>query len=388
MTVARSQILVRLIGLAIVCAIILLPGRNLIAAESSWEGVSRVVAIGDVHGDYENFVATLREAELINRRRNWIGGTAHLVQVGDLPDRGPDTDKVIELVKKLERQAEEDGGRVHALIGNHEAMNMLGDLRYVHPGEYAAFRNRNSRELRDRFYGNHVQQRQAAEPEFIADDAYRDEFDERFPLGYVEHRLAWAPNGEIGEWVRGHNAVIRIDRSLFLHAGISPAVLGMSMDAINQQIQVELGGELGEEQGLSELEEGPLWYRGLAQNNEATELAHLDAVLAFYEVDRIIIGHTPGLGTIVPRFGGKVIVVDSGMSDYYGGYSASLEILSKEGEAQLNTLQLEQRIPIDSDLISYFEQVARALPNAPATLLQHIEVLKQPSMPSPEAASH
>jgi hypothetical protein len=110
-------------------------------AQSEFSGVERIVAVGDVHGDYDEFVRVLREAELINRRRNWIAGETHFVQVGDLPDRGPDTDKIIELMKKLEQQAEEEGGKVHALIGNHEAMNMLGDLRYVDPGEYAAFRS-------------------------------------------------------------------------------------------------------------------------------------------------------------------------------------------------------------------------------------------------------
>jgi len=333
-----------------------------------------------VHGDFDNFVATLREAELINRRRNWIGGSAHLVQVGDLPDRGPDTDKVIELMRKLEEQAAEDGGMVHALIGNHEAMNILGDLRYVHPGEYEAFRNRNSRELRDRFYAQHVQQRQDADPEFVADDIYRDSFDQRFPLGYVEHRFAWAADGEIGSWVLSHNAVIRIDRSLFLHGGVGPAMLGMSLYEVNETVRTELGGALGEEPGLSEVEDGPLWYRGLAQGDEALESAHLDAVLAFYDVDRIVIGHTPGLGTIVPRFDGRVLVIDSGMSEYYGGYSASLEILSGAGGVSVSTIQAGERTAImsgEGETMNYFEQIADLLPEPSPALLQHIETMKQ-----------
>ncbi|MEQ8313427.1 MAG: metallophosphoesterase [Gammaproteobacteria bacterium] len=353
------------------------------SAESQWQGVERIVAVGDVHGDFDNFVATLRAADLINRRRNWTGGATHLVQVGDLPDRGPDTDKVIELLKKLERQAEEDGGKVHALIGNHEAMNMLGDLRYVHPDEYDAFRDRNSRELRNRFYANHIQQRQAADPEFIADSDYRKTFDAQFPLGYVEHRFAWAPEGEIGSWVLEHNAVVKINRSLFLHGGISPQILGMSLDQINGQIRAELAGGLGEEPGLSEADHGPLWYRGLAQGSAAEELAHVEAVLAFYEVDRIIIGHTPGLGTIVPRFGGKVLIIDSGMSDYYGGYAASLEILQTEDGSEINTLQAGERTAIppgEEAVLDYFEHMATLLPDAPAALQQHINQLRQPDL--------
>ncbi len=356
-------------------------------AQSEWDGVERIVAIGDVHGDYDSFVEVLREAELINRRRNWIGGETHLVQVGDLPDRGPDTDQIIELMQKLEEQAEDDGGRVHSLIGNHEAMNMLGDLRYVHPGEYEAFRGRNSRDLRDRFYAQHIQQMLANDPEFVADDAYRDSFDARFPLGYVEHRFAWAPNGEIGEWVLQHNAVIKINRSLFLHGGLGPELLGTDLDTINATIRDELGGNLGEEQGLSEVDYGPLWYRGLAQNPEYMEQAHVDALLSFYDVDRIVIGHTPGAGTIVPRFDGKVLLVDTGMSAYYGGYVASLEILQTDGQATLTNLQLGERINIPSsneDAVSYLQQVQELLDEPPGALQQRIdELVSPPVAPAP-----
>ena len=42
---------------------------------------------------------------MINEKQKWIGGKTHLVQIGDIPDRGPDTDKIIELVMSLERPA-------------------------------------------------------------------------------------------------------------------------------------------------------------------------------------------------------------------------------------------------------------------------------------------
>ena len=59
--------------------------------EYHWEGVERIVAIGDIHGDYTNYITTLRAAGLINKREKWAGGKTHLVQTGDLPDRGPDS---------------------------------------------------------------------------------------------------------------------------------------------------------------------------------------------------------------------------------------------------------------------------------------------------------
>ncbi|MAV52183.1 MAG: hypothetical protein CBE20_00160 [Gammaproteobacteria bacterium TMED260] len=96
----------------------------------------------------------------------------------------------------------------------------------------------------------------------------------------------------------------------------------------------ELAGNLGEEPGLSEADDVPLWYRGLAQNDAATELAHVDALLGFYDDDHIVIGHTPGAGVILPRFEGKVLIVDTGLFTYYGAHGASLLIEGDEMVAQ------------------------------------------------------
>src|SRR5215469_10729313 len=116
-------------------------GRNRSAQEPGvWTGVERVVAVGDVHGDYEQLVAVLKTAALIDDQLNWTGGKTHLVQNGDLLDRGPDSRKAMDLLIRLEKQAGEAGGYVHALIGNHEAMNVYGDFRYTSAGEFAAFR--------------------------------------------------------------------------------------------------------------------------------------------------------------------------------------------------------------------------------------------------------
>ncbi|MCB1672793.1 MAG: metallophosphoesterase [Gammaproteobacteria bacterium] len=349
-------------------------------AEDSWQDVSRIVAVGDVHGDYDNFFKVLQQAGIINRRGNWIAGETHLVQLGDVPDRGPDTDKVIDLLRKLDRQAVRDGGMVHALIGNHEAMNMLGDLRYVHPGEYRAFVDRNSNRLRERYYDLVVQNRKASDPEFEADQEFRSTFEEQIPPGYVEHRVAWSPGGDIGSWVLQHNAIIRINRVLFLHGGISPGLLaeGLNMDQINAGVKDELSqGENGppDVEGLATAEDGPLWYRGLATNSDEAEASHVEAVLQHFDVDYIVIGHTPGLGTIVPRFGGKVLVIDSGISGYYGGHLSSLTI---EDGGLFNTQEGERlQIPVgDDDPVPYFEAAAALEPDLEA-LQRYLQNLQQ-----------
>jgi hypothetical protein len=351
------------------------------AAEDQWQDVERIVAVGDIHGDYEHFVEVLTSAGLINRRGNWIGEDTHFVQTGDIPDRGPDTDKIIEHMQRLERQAERDGGMVHALIGNHEAMNMLGDVRYVHPGEYAAFRSRRSRQMRSEFYDRYIRQLTARNPEFVEDDTFRESFYAQYPLGFVEQRRAWDKQGEIGAWVVEHNSIIKINRVLFMHGGISPEVLGTSITEINEQIRSEFRGDRAEEAVSAEAENGVLWYRGLANNDELLEQAHVNAVLEFYDVDHIVLGHTPGLGTIYPRFGGKVIVIDTGISNYYGAHLASL--LIENGE--LTTLQRGEQIRIpngDESLLPYFQAVAELEPNADA-LNVLIKTLELPSPISP-----
>jgi hypothetical protein len=104
-----------------------------------YTGVERVVAVGDVHGDVDALKEVLRLAGLIDAKDRWVGGKAHLVQTGDIPDRGDHTRAAFELLMRLEVEARKAGGRVHPLLGNHELMNMRGDLRYVTPGEFASF---------------------------------------------------------------------------------------------------------------------------------------------------------------------------------------------------------------------------------------------------------
>ena len=94
-----------------------------------------VIAIGDVHNDFDDFVAILRRTGLTDQQNHWTGGKTTFVQVGDLLDRGPKPREVMDLMMALEKEAPQAGGRVVGLLGNHEVMNMMGDLRYVTPGD-------------------------------------------------------------------------------------------------------------------------------------------------------------------------------------------------------------------------------------------------------------
>ncbi|MFU8820684.1 MAG: metallophosphoesterase [Gammaproteobacteria bacterium] len=48
----------------------------------------RVVAVGDIHGALDEFVAVLQGTGLIDEDLAWRGGATTLVSVGDLVDRG------------------------------------------------------------------------------------------------------------------------------------------------------------------------------------------------------------------------------------------------------------------------------------------------------------
>lgn len=116
---------------------------------------ARVVAVGDVHGDYDAFVAILQEAGLIDTQLRWAGKNATLVQTGDFLDRGAKCREVMDLLMALEKQAPKQGGRVITLLGNHEVMNIMGDLRYAAP-MYASFADKDSEKRRKAAYDAYV----------------------------------------------------------------------------------------------------------------------------------------------------------------------------------------------------------------------------------------
>ena len=285
--------------------------------QHEWDGVERIVVIGDLEGDYEKLADMLRTAGLIDAGNNWTGGHTHLVQLGDIPDRGPNTRMIMDLLMRLEPQAQRAGGYVHALIGNHEAMNVEGDLRYVHPGEYAAFADRGSARRQRQFYQrtmNYLRQNPPADGVPVFDDAYRQRWEEAHPLGYVEHRTAWAPNGVYGRWITRHDAVIRINDTLFLHGGLGPAFAAVPRRTMNDAVRDALRGEPSAAYpDIVTHQEGPLWYRGLSTNEEAAETPNLENVLSAQGVTRVIVGHSKVTATVLPRFNGRVLVADIGV---------------------------------------------------------------------------
>lgn len=329
-----------------------------------WEDVERTVAVGDVHGDYDQFVTVLKSAGLIDDQLNWSGGKTHLVQNGDVLDRGPDSRKAMDLLMRLEKQAMEAGGYVHALIGNHEAMNVYGDLRYTSAGEFAAFRDENSEKTRAA----------ALKTEHPVDAA---RWEEQHPLGYFEHRKHFNPDGDYGKWIASHDAVIKINDTLFLHGGISSRYASMKIKDINQSVREELKNQAKPKGGIVTDTEGPLWYRGLAQGDASLE-GLVDKIRKNFGVERIVLGHTYADAAITPRFDGKVILIDIGLSRVYDGTGKVGCLVIEKGKPPYvlhRGTRLELPTDTGKDLLRYLKAAA-ALDPPPSPLAKRIAELE------------
>jgi TPR repeat protein len=343
------------------------------AAQDVWTGVERVIAVGDVHGDYEQFTAVLASAGLIDGDGNWTGGKTHLVQTGDVVDRGPDSRAVMDLLMKLEKQAAAAGGAVHALIGNHEAMNVYGDLRYVSPGEYASYA-RGGEASRQIGYGEGGV-RERAKPQIVRIGMATPDT----PAGYAEHRAAFAPDGVYGRWIRTHNTIIKINRTLFVHAGLGKKYEDWDLDRINDEVRAELNDFTKLHGGIATDEEGPLWYRGLASGNEQELAPLMDELLKKFDVDRIVVGHTYAQAAITPRFNGKLVMIDIGLSRVYDniGKVGCLEIDGDHAFAIHRGQKLE--LPTDEtgpEMLKYLKEAASLDPK-PSPLEKRIAELQK-----------
>ncbi len=331
----------------------------------------KLIAIGDVHGDYDQFVKLLQSIGLVDKRNKWIAGDTRVVQLGDIPDRGPHTRKIMDLLMKLEKGASKAGGSMTVLIGNHESMNMTNDLRYVHAGEYAAFKGRKSKARIDDFYRRTVAYLKQTLPEEempVFDKAHREQWDKQFPLGYVEHRMAWAPTGKYGKWVLSHPAVAILADTLFVHGGISEKYANMSVSEMNTRIRTEMARvDDVKPTDLIEDELGPLWYRGWATMPETPEnQAAFEAVLSALGVSRMVVAHTPLLPIVLPRFAGKLVIVDVGLSAAYGNGFGALELSGGKAYAILDggRVELPDVTGIDA-LLSYLDAAEEIIGKQP-----------------------
>src|SRR5574340_312023 len=175
----------------------------LLLAVSVHAPAQRVVAVGDVHGDADTLAGILQRAGVTDAKRHWTGGTAVFVQVGDLLDRGDQPRKVMDLMMALEKEAPRSGGRLVALLGNHEFMNLVGDLRYVTPAGFADYATPRSAQVRKKAYLQYLDWvKEHTRPGSSVQTESEADWNASHPLGFIEQREAMAPKGKYGRWLR------------------------------------------------------------------------------------------------------------------------------------------------------------------------------------------
>ncbi|HEX2694492.1 MAG TPA: metallophosphoesterase, partial [Acidobacteriota bacterium] len=319
-----------------------------------WTGVDRVVAVGDLHGDYGNFVKILKGTGIVDGRLAWAGGTAHLVQTGDILDRGPEAKEIFDLLRRLEPEAAKAGGMVHVLLGNHEELNITGIAfdypDYITVEQFVAFLPRNYRRDREREFLKTLQAPFSHRTEDAVDADIKVKLRERW-LELMKtdrgHRAYLSGFNEgYGKWLLEKNAVIKINDTIFVHGGISEKYSTWKLGTINDRLRRELAFFMGRERVLlsyvrpfkAEIvydSKGPLWYRDLATRDEGEIRGDLEHILENLGAKSMVIAHTfyrgNGMSPVVSaqymsRFDGRLWTIDTGISHYYGGVNSALII--------------------------------------------------------------
>jgi hypothetical protein len=363
---------------------------------SATQSSSRIIAIGDIHGSIDGITSILQTTGLIDATRAWTGGRTQLIQTGDYTDRGAGTRAVLDLLMALEPQAKQAGGRAFALLGNHEAMNLIGETRDVTPEIFATFADRESEKRRDAAWQEYAKlaalKRDKGEPVPSVYAQTREQWIAARPLGYVEYKAAMSSKGKYGAWLRGKPMVTEVDGTIFMHAGIPPAGAPERLDDLNARVRDEIrrmdrfvqqlidlklatsaftlqeilqvaSSEIGlanariseakaagtdvdmrklnvsmlnEAQEVMKVDswiainpQGALWYRGLSTEKDDPAGGAVAALLQKYGAKRFVTGHTPQQSrSITVRFGGRAILIDTGMlTSYYKGRASALEIV-------------------------------------------------------------
>ncbi len=245
-------------------------------APTHLDGIKKIFAMGDVHGQLDAMLEMLRNQKIIDQNNQWKWGDGKLILTGDVTDRGPKVTETIWFLHNLKQEARKKGGDVDMLLGNHEVMTMTGDYRYLHP-KYNHFAVFFKQELSE-FYGK---------------------------------------NTFLGRWLISRNVTTKINDIVFVHGGFSPHIMNqkLELDTINHIIRLHLEDKIYRVNYIQELllsSAGPLWYRGyLMGENANTPIRQegIDDMLAFYNAKMIVVGHTAQF-TIRSLYNDKVWAID------------------------------------------------------------------------------
>jgi len=302
---------------------------------SIYEMPEKLLALSDIEGNFKIMTETLQGNDVIDEDYQWTFGSGHLVLVGDFFDRGDHVTPCLWLLYELERQAALAGGFVHFINGNHEEMNMRGDIRYVRNKYKMSIRKLN-----------------------------------------VSHHSLYGRSTELGRWLRSKNIIERIGTTLFTHGGLSPVIgnYNMRLNEINAIARKNFGVEkwrLVERGGKAEMvfgKEGPMWYRGYF-NNLLTQ-RELDNLLTKYGAKQVVVGHTV-VSDICTLYDEKVYAIDVKHSMMVPNQRANA--LYVRGNKFMKTDQLGRKTPIGAylspDAIRVFKAISENNQHALADFL-------------------
>ncbi len=245
--------------------------------EATLPAGARIVALSDIHGQYDLMVKLLRAHGVIDGDDRWSLGHDHLVIAGDVFDRGSKVTEVFWLLFQLQQQAHAAGGAVHFLLGNHETMVLYDDLRYVNPKYLETAR--------------------------------------RFGFPYS---ALYGPDTVIGGWLRTRPVLLKLGDTLFLHGGIAPESLDLvqHIDATNAAYRTSLGKPKDEVLAdpiavrLYNGQRSPVWYRGYFDGDLSTQA--IAALVERLGLARIVVGHTT-MDEVVSFHDERIIAIDSGI---------------------------------------------------------------------------
>jgi hypothetical protein len=264
-------------------------GQTETAAPAAAPSSRRVIAVGDLHGDLASARESLRLGGVIDASDHWAAGTATFVQTGDVMDRGDDVRAILDLLRNLESEAAAAGGRAIELLGNHEMFNLVGDQASASPADMASFGGEEAR------------------------------------------RVLFSRSGDYGAWLRTHKAVAIVGDTVFVHAGITPELARLGVEALNAGVLAYLNG--GPESPFTD-RDGPLWFRGYVRQSDPEACLRLDQALQVLGGRRMIVGHTPSDdGRIAVRCDGRLVDIDTGISASYGVHPSALEITHNDAWA-------------------------------------------------------
>jgi hypothetical protein len=329
-----------------------------------WKDIEKIIAVGDIHGDYENFVKILKMAGLVDDMLKWSGGKTHFVQTGDIMDRGDHSKKVFDLIMRLQKEAAEAGGKVHILLGNHEEMNITGIVfryDYMSPIQFASFLPEEFRVKKEDEFRQQVQnlsQIEANSDPTLLDAYFSTKWRGLMGNDGLQKLYVNTFNKNYGQWLLDQFVAIKINDIIFSHGGISERYSSWPLQKINEVLLKELNVfRLAYKRGIDPrirreilyMPDSPLWNRDLALKDEQSYKKVVDKILKNLGANFMVIAHTPPGSPVIPedeldpvyhRFNQRIHMIDTGIAEYY--HSILSYLIIENGKFDLKVWKEEE----------------------------------------------